>query len=154
MGLANARLQLLYHIFPPTHHCIKKVFVQPTVVENHSKVSLYSLGVREWAPSWTDASLAAMSLHLKSEKNLALLQILIESVNPSIIKVMLNQANHLSGNLSKITNEETINNTTQRLGFFGMFYYLWPITFNYPGILWNIYNTHVCLYNQLYGGLF
>jgi len=62
-----------------------------------------------------------MSLHLKSEKNLALLQILIESVNPSIIKVMLNQANHLGGNLSKITNEETINNTTQRLGFFGMF---------------------------------
>ena len=106
--------------------------------------------VREWAPSWTDASLAAMSFHLKSEKNLALLQILIESVNPSIIKVMLNQANHLSGNLSKITNEETINNTTQRLGFLACSNYLWPITFNYPGILWNIYNTHVCLYNRLW----
>ena len=48
---------------------------------------------------------------LKKRKNLALQsEILLESVNPPIITVLLNQATNLSGNLSRITIEETINN--------------------------------------------
>ena len=47
---------------------------------------------------------------LKKRKNLALQsEILLESVNPPIITVLLNQATNLSGNLSRITIEENIN---------------------------------------------